>query len=76
MLVFCLLCADAIDKIYDIDDDVPLTQMLLHRTIGVSTEDEDTEDDEDNKSYEDCVVVAEYLDDEDNVEIKGKYVVT
>ena len=76
MLVFCLLCADAIDKIYDSDDDVPLTQMLLHRTIGVSTEDEDTEDDEDNKSYEDCVVVAEYLDDEDNVEIKGKYVVT
>ena len=50
--------------------------MLLQHNIGVSTEDEDTEDDEDNKSYEDCVVVAEYLDDEDNVEIKGKYVVT
>ena len=43
--MFCLLCDDAIDKIYDSDDDVPLTQMVLHRNIGVSTDNEDTEDD-------------------------------
>ena len=66
MLVFCFLCADTIDKIYYSDDDVPLTQMLLQRTIGVSNEDEDTEDDEDNESYEDCVVMEEDLDYEDN----------
>ena len=63
MLMFCLLFADAIDKIYDSDDDVPLTQMVLHRTIGVSTENEDTEDDEYYESYEYCVVMAEDLDD-------------
>ena len=51
MLMFCLLFADAIDKIYDIDDDVPLTQMVLQRTIGVNTEDGDTEYDEDDECY-------------------------
>ena len=63
MLMFSLLCADAIDKIYDSDDDVLLTQMVLQHTIGVSTEEEDTEDDEDDESYKYCVVMAEDLDD-------------
>ena len=71
-----LLCADAIDRIYDSDDDVPLPQMVLQRTIGVSNEDKDTEDNEDNESCEACVVMTEYLDDEDNKESKYKYVVT
>ena len=82
--MFYLLCADSIDTIYDSDDDVPLTQMVKQHTIGVITEDEDTEDDEYDESYKDCVVMAEYLDDEydqdldyeDNVESKGKFVVT
>ena len=74
--MFCLLCADDIDKIYDSDDDLPLTQMVLQCTIGMSTEDEDTEDDEDDEGYEDCVVMADDLDDEYNVESNGKYVVT
>ena len=58
--------------------------MLLQHNFGVSTEDEDTTDDEYDESYKDCVVMAEYLDDEydqdldyeDNVESKGKFVVT
>ena len=82
--MFCLLCDDAIDKIYDSDDDVPLTQMVFQLTIGVSTEDKDVEYDEDDESYKYCVVMVEDLDDEDNedlddednVESKGKYVVT
>ena len=74
--MFFLLCADDIDKIYDSDDDLPLTQMVLQCTIGISTEDEDTEDDEDDEGYEDCVVMADDLDHEYNVESNGKYVVT
>ena len=70
MLMFCLLCADAIDNIYDSDYDAPLNQMVLQCTIGVINEDEDTEDDEDDESYKDCVVMEEELDD------KGKYNVT
>ena len=58
--------------------------MLLQHNIGVSTEDEDTTDDEDDESYKYCVVMAENfynkeiddLDDEDNVDSKGKYIVT
>ena len=64
MLVFFLLYADDIYKIYDSDDNVPMTQMLLQRTIGLITEDKDTDDDEDNERYEDCVVLADDLDDE------------
>ena len=82
--MFFLLCANDIDKIYDSDDDLPLTQMVLQCTIGISTEDEDKKDDDNDEGYEDCVVMAddlydeenEDLDDEQNVEIKGKYVVT
>ena len=76
MLMFCLLCADAIDNIYDSDYDAPLTQMVLQCTIGISTEDEDKKDDDNDEGYEDCVVMADDLDDEYNVESNGKYVVT
>ena len=82
--MFCLLCADAIEKIYDSDKDVPLTQMVLQRTIGVITQEEDMEDDEEDKDYKYCVVIVEDLDDEenedldyeDNVESKCKYFAT
>ena len=84
MLMFCLLCSDAIDKIYDSDDDVTLTQVVLQNTSGVSTENKDTENDEGDESYRYCVVIAEDLDHEDNedlldendLESKCKYVVT
>ena len=74
--------------IYDSDDDVPLTQIVLQRNTGVSTKDKDSEYDQGDESYEDNITgentairqkkysgMAEYLDDEDNVESKGKYVV-
>ena len=84
ILVFFIFCDDAIDKIYNSNDDVPLTQMLIQRNIRVSTEDKDMEEGEDDESYKSFVVMAEYLDDEydqdldyeDNVESKGKFVVT
>ena len=38
-----------IDKIYN-SDDLPLTQMLLQRTNGVNSEDEDAEDDDDDEN--------------------------
>ena len=70
MLVLCLcysgffiFCDDAIDKIYNSNDDVPLTQMLIQRNIRVSTEDKDTEEGQDDESYEGFVLMAEYLDD-------------
>ena len=66
MIMFCLFCTDTIDKIYDSDDDVPLTQILLQNTIGISTKDKDTEDDEDDESYEDFFVMADDLDEGDN----------
>ena len=58
--------------------------MLIQRNIRVSTEDKDTEEGQDDESYEGFVLMAEYLDDEDNedlddednVESKGKYFVT
>ena len=67
--MFCFLCADAIDKIYDSDDYVPMNQMVLQNTIGVSNEDKDTEDDEEYEGYEYCVVMVEDLDDEDNEDL-------
>ena len=41
-----------IDKIYD-SDNLPLTQMLIQRTTGINTEEEDVE--EENESYEDNI---------------------
>ena len=61
MLIFGLLCVDAIDEIYDIYDDVPLTQMLLQHNIGISTKEKDAEDDEDYEGNNNCVVMAEDL---------------
>ena len=76
MLMFCLLYSDDIDKVYDSDDDLLLTQMVIQLTIGVITEDYYTKYYEDDESYEDCVVIEDDLDAEDNVESKGKCVVT
>ena len=49
MLTLCLCYADVfllfafdIDKIYDSDDNLPLTYILLQRNIEVNTEDEYT----------------------------------
>ena len=63
--------------------------MVLQCTTGVSTEDEDAEDDEENENYEDNITgkhktsrqnksvgMAEGLDDEYKVESKGKNSVT
>ena len=55
MLILCW-CYDffllyiRIGNIYD-SDDLPLTQMVLYRTTGVNTEDEDGGDVEDNENY-------------------------
>ena len=49
MITLCLCYADVfllfafdIDKIYDSDDNLPLTYILLQRNIEVNTEDEYT----------------------------------
>ena len=42
MLMFFLLFAFDIDKIYDSVDNLPLTYILLQRNIEVNTEDEYT----------------------------------
>ena len=69
MLMFVLLLAYDIDKTYYSDDDVTLTQMVLQHTIWLSTEYKNTKDYEYDESYEDCVVMAEYLDDEENEDL-------
>ena len=43
--------------------------MVHQCTFGVSTEDEYKEDDEDDESYEYCVVMVEDLDYEDNEDL-------
>ena len=72
MLMFVLLLAYDIDKTYYSDDDVTLTQMVLQHTIWLSTEYKNTKDYEYDESYEDCVVMAEYLDDEENEDLDNE----